>query len=55
MIWSVRVNPSINPIFHRKEIEEGVGRSIREFFSSFVIGFDFISWFFISRTMRWFV
>lgn len=43
MIWSVRVNPSRNPKFHRNEIEVGVGRSMRDFFIKFVIGLFFIS------------
>jgi len=46
-IWRVRVNPRRNPKFHRKEIEVGVGRSIRDFFIRFVTGFIFISCFFI--------
>jgi hypothetical protein len=47
MICSVNVNPSRNPKFHRNEIEVGVGRSKRDFFIRFVIGFIFISCFFI--------
>jgi hypothetical protein len=47
MIWRVRVNPSKNPKFHKNEIEVGVGRSIKDFFIRFVIGFLFISCFFI--------
>jgi len=47
MIWSVRVNPSRNPKFHRNEIEVGVGRSMRDFFIKFVTGLFFISCFFI--------
>jgi hypothetical protein len=47
MIWRVRVSPSKNPKFHKNEIEVGVGRSIRDFFIRFVIGFLFISCFFI--------
>jgi len=31
-ICRVSVNPSRNPMFHKVEIEEGVGRSMREFF-----------------------
>lgn len=47
MIWSAKVKPSINPKFHNNEIEEGAGRSSRDFFSKFVIGFILISCFFI--------
>jgi len=45
--WSVRVNPRRNPKFHKNEIEVGVGKSIRDFFIRFAIGFILISCFFI--------
>ena len=44
---SVRVIPSRNPIFHKNEIDEGVGRSISEDFIIFRIGLFFVSCFFI--------
>src|SRR5882672_9600924 len=47
MICRVRVNPRRNPKFHKNEIDVGVGRSRRDFFIKFVIGFLFISWVFI--------
>ena len=43
----IKIIPSMNPMFHRSEIEVGVGRSIRDFFISAVMGFLFISCFFI--------
>jgi len=46
-ICIVSVNPSMNPIFHMYEIDVGVGRSKSDFFIIFVIGFVFISCFFI--------
>jgi len=42
IICRVRVKPRRKPMFHRKEIELGVGRSRRDFFKIFVIGFVFI-------------
>jgi len=42
-----KIIPNMKPIFHNSEIDVGVGRSIRDFFISSVIGFFFISWFFI--------
>jgi hypothetical protein len=38
-------------MFHMKEIDEGVGRSISDFFIVNVSGFFFISWFFIKRML----
>ena len=54
-ICKVRVIPSKNPIFHMKEMEEGEGRSISDFFSRFVIGFVLNSWFFIKMMRKLFV
>lgn len=51
IICSVRIIPRRNPIFHMNEIDEGVGRSISDFFIVNVIGFFFISWFFIKRML----
>jgi len=48
MICRVSVNPRRNPMFHRVEIEDGVGRSIRELFIILVRGLNFISCFFIN-------
>jgi hypothetical protein len=50
-IWSVSVIPRRNPMFHRNEIEEGDGRSIRDEFIIFVRGTSFTICFFI-RMMR---
>jgi len=47
MICVIRVIPSRNPMFHRKEMEVGEGRSSREDFVIFVIGFFFHSCVFI--------
>jgi hypothetical protein len=47
MIWRVRVIPRRNPIFHSREIDEGVGRSIKEVLIIFNIWLCFISFFFI--------
>lgn len=49
MIWRVRVIPRRNPMFHINEIEVGDGRSRREDFVIFMIGFFFHSWVFIER------
>lgn len=37
-IWSERVIPRRNPKFHMNEIDLGEGRSIRDSFSSLMIG-----------------
>jgi hypothetical protein len=50
MICRVSVIPSRNPMFHINEIDEGVGRSISDFFIIDMTGFFFVSWFLI-RTM----
>ena len=47
MICNVSVNPSRNPMFHKNEIEVGVGRSSKDFFIMFDIGFSFINCVFI--------
>jgi len=47
MICKVRIIPSINPMFHMYEIDDGVGRSSRDCFVIFIRGFFFISFFFI--------
>jgi len=52
MICKVRVNPSMNPMFHRNEIADGVGRSSSDFFRRFDIGLFFISWIFIKMMMK---
>ncbi len=52
IICRVRVIPNRNPIFHRYEIEEGVGRSERDAFRILRIGWVLVSWFFIIRTMN---
>jgi len=36
-----KIIPNMKPIFHNSEIDVGVGRSIRDFFISSVIGFFF--------------
>jgi hypothetical protein len=46
------VIPKRNPMFHKKEIEEGVGRSNKEDFTIFKIGLVFISWTFIKKRKR---
>lgn len=46
-ICVVRVIPSKNPKFHMKEIDAGLGRSIKDLFSIFTMGFFFLSCFFI--------
>jgi hypothetical protein len=51
MICRVRVIPRRNPMFHRYEMDEGVGRSDREDFIILMIGWVFVSWFFIFRMM----
>jgi len=43
MICNDRVIPSRKPKFQRKEIDEGVGRSIRAFFIIFRMGLVFVS------------
>lgn len=43
----IRIIPSMNPMFHRSEMDVGVGRSIRDFFTNDVMGFLLISCFFI--------
>jgi len=45
--WVIRIIPNMNPMFHSREIDVGVGRSIRDFFTKDVMGFFFISWDFI--------
>ena len=47
-----RVIPRRNPMFHIKEMEEGVGRSISDFFTMLRIGFLFISCIFIRKKTR---
>lgn len=47
VIWIVRVIPRRNPMFHMKEMEVGEGRSRREDFVIFKIGFFFHSCVFI--------
>lgn len=42
MICSTRVIPSRDPMFHRNEIELGVGRSAREDFTMDAMGWVFI-------------
>lgn len=51
MICIINVIPSMNPMFHRKEIDVGQGRSISDFFIMFVMGFFLISCFFIRMMM----
>ena len=51
-ICNTRVNPSMNPIFHINEMEAGAGRSNRDFFTKFKIGFILVSWFFIFLISR---
>jgi len=46
-ICNISVIPSRNPRFHRKEIDLGEGRSIRDLFIIFIKGWVFISCFFI--------
>lgn len=41
--------PSKNPRFHRNEIDEGDGRSIRDLFIILVRGTSFTIWVFIRR------
>lgn len=43
MIWSIRVIPKRNPMFHRNEMDDGEGRSIRDDFMIFARGWFFIS------------
>lgn len=52
-ICKVRVIPSRNPMFHRVEIEAGVGRSIKDFLRILVIGFDFMKFVFILKGSRY--
>ena len=47
MICSIRIIPNIKPKFHMYEIDFGVGKSSRDFFTRFVIGFWLINWLFI--------
>jgi hypothetical protein len=47
MICRTRVIARRNPMFHINEIDEGVGRSIRDLFTMFSIGLIFLSCFFI--------
>lgn len=42
MICKTNVNPNRNPMFHKNEIEFGVGRSSSDFFIRFVIGISFV-------------
>ena len=51
--WRESVIPRRNPKFHMKEIEAGVGRSAREAFTVFRIGFFFVSWVFIKILLMW--
>lgn len=39
----IKIIPIMNPMFHRSEIDVGVGRSISDFFINDVIGFFLIS------------
>lgn len=48
-ICRVRVIPSRNPMFHRNEIDEGVGRSKREDLTIVIMGLVLDSWVFIRR------
>ena len=52
-ICNTSVIPSRNPRFHRKEIDLGDGRSIRDLFIIFINGCVFISCFFIRRRILW--
>lgn len=49
MICRVRVIPSRNPMFHRNEIDEGVGRSKSEDLIIITIGLVLDSWIFIRK------
>jgi hypothetical protein len=52
MICRVRVNPRRNPMFHMNEIDDGEGRSVRDFFRIEEIRFFLISWVFIRMWRR---
>jgi hypothetical protein len=52
MICRVNVIPNKNPIFHINEIEEGEGKSKRDFFTILRIGLLLISCFFIRRKKK---
>lgn len=52
IIWSVRVIPKRNPKFHKKEIDAGVGKSVRAALSGFNMGLILVSCFFI-KSLRW--
>lgn len=41
--WSVRAIPDKNPMFHKSEMDEGVGRSFRELDTIFIIGLVFVN------------
>jgi hypothetical protein len=43
VICKVKVIPNMKPKFQRVEIDLGLGRSSREFFTIFKIGFFFVS------------
>lgn len=52
IICKTKVNPSMNPIFHSIEIDEGAGKSNKDFFVKFIIGLIFISCIFILERRR---
>lgn len=41
IIWIPRHRPSSEPKFHHAEMFEGAGRSMREWFTIFIRGWDF--------------
>lgn len=49
MICRDRIIPRRNPMFHRREIDLGVGKSISDEFIIFISGCVFISCFFIKK------
>jgi len=54
MICRVSVIPSRDPMFHRNEIDLGVGRSASDDLMMDAMGWIFIVWFFIRRMNKGF-